>query len=748
MKKIHYCYSIILSLCLFYVVRTRAQELPADTTRVLNEVVVSANRFPETRRTVAQQVTVIDKRIIRNFNAQTMADLIQNTGTVSVQRSQQGGGSPILRGFEANKVLLVVDGVRMNNLIYRGGHLQNVITVDNNSLDRVEILFGPSSTVYGSDALGGVIHMFTRNPVLASGNSVRFSGNALTRYATANQEKTGHIDFSVGGNKIAAFTSFTYSDFGDLRMGEKINPSFGAAYGLRNQYVVRASDNQSDLLIDNADPYVQKFSGYRQWDLVQKVLIKSGNRISHLFNFQYSNTGNIPRYDRLTDPGGGGSGLRFAQWYYGPQKRIMGSYQLGIEKTGNWADSINILASYQNVEESRHDRRFNNNTLNHRIEKVYVLGLTADIRKTIGQHTLRYGLDGQFSSVSSTAYAENIVTGSRSSLDTRYPDGDNSLSSLSVFSTHTYTIKPVLNITDGLRLGYGSLQSTFVSQVFFPFPFNSIDQKNFVGSASLGVNYLPGLWKFSLLTSSGYRIPNVDDLAKVFETQTGSSTSNGKLIVPNPDLKPEKTLNGEVNITRFFGSTLQVTGIAFVTRFYDVIVTAPSQFNGQSTIIYDGFPADVFSSQNRDKGLIYGFHLSAQARFAKNFTATAAYNYTHGDYEDNSGQVVPLDHISPVFGRIGVQYNYSGFSAELFSNFNGWKRLSRYSPSGEDNLQYATPRGMPSWYTLNFRSTFVLNKYLAAQFGIDNIMDMQYRVFASGINAPGRNFIIALRATL
>lgn len=741
-----------LALCAYSLMVFGQQQASViqDTSKVnyLDELVVSANRIAETRRTVAQQVTVINTPIIRNFNAQTSADLIQNTGTVAMQRSQQGGGSPILRGFEASRVLLVIDGVRMNNLIYRAGHLQNVITIDNNTLDRAEVLFGPSSTVYGSDALGGVIHFFTRNPELSTSGKTEFHSGAFVRYASANNENAGHVDLSINGGKIASFTSFTYSDFGDLRMGEKTNPSYGEQFGVRNQYVVRADDNQSDLLVDNSDPYVQKFSGYRQWDLLQKILFRTSDKISHLVNFQYSNTNNVPRYDRLTDPGGGGVGLRFAEWYYGPQKRVMGSYRLGINGLGALADNAYVLISYQNVEESRHDRRFNNNIINHRVENVDVWGLTADFQKKSGRNILRYGIDGQFNAVKSVANRENIVTGVLTTQSTRYPDGNNTMNTLSLFATHTLVINDQLSLNDGIRLGYSSLHSTFKSQEFFPFPFNAIEQKNFVGSGSIGLNYTPGSWKFSALGSTGYRVPNVDDLAKVFDTVTGSATSTGKVIVPNPDLGPEKTLNGEIGITRFFGSAFRLEGVAFVTRFYDVIVTAPSTFNGQATIVFNGFPADVYSNQNRDKALLYGFNIGGSAQFTRNLSLRASYNYTHGDIKNESGPDTPLDHIPPIFGRVGLQYNTLRFQSELFSNFNGWKYKSRYSSSGEDNLQYATPEGMPSWYTINFRASYDVMKSLTVQVGVDNIMDLQYRLFASGINAPGRNIFVTIRAKI
>ncbi|MCB0457504.1 MAG: TonB-dependent receptor plug domain-containing protein, partial [Flavobacteriaceae bacterium] len=144
----------------------------SENSFVLDEVIVSANRFQESQRDVAQPVQVLNAKKLSFLNQQTSADVLQSSGNVFVQKSQMGGGSPVLRGFETNKVLMVVDGVRMNNAIYRGGHLQNVITLDNSMLDRLEVVFGPGSVVYGSDALGGVMHFYSKNPSLSYTDSL------------------------------------------------------------------------------------------------------------------------------------------------------------------------------------------------------------------------------------------------------------------------------------------------------------------------------------------------------------------------------------------------------------------------------------------------------------------------------------------------------------------------------------------------------------------------------------------------
>ena len=722
----------------FFAMSASGQSGLSDTTYVLDEFVISANKIPELRSKLSQQVYVMRDLRITKLSTQTSADLISNSGTVAVQKSQQGGGSAQIRGFEASRVLMVIDGVRMNNLIYRAGHLQNMIALDQTTLERVEILFGPSSTVYGSDALGGVIHFRTKDPMLTEGESLRIKANAFFRYGSVNQEKTTHVDLNLGSKRFASFSALTFSDFGDLRMGKKTNQASGEPFGLRPFYVVRPADNTQDVLSTNQDPYVQKFSGYSQYDFLQKFLFTPEKAVSHSLNLQFSNSSNVPRYDRLTDQEG--DGLRNAEWYYGPQKRFFIAYQLKVDKPWKFADVMRNVLSYQNIRESRHDRRFDSEDRGNQIERVEVWAFTTDFQKVLKSHDIRFGLDVQFNEVKSQAFNQNVINGEHSPAATRYPDGKNVLYSYALYLTHSHDISSKVTLNDGVRIGLSTLNAEFHNKTFFPFPFNVVNQKNSYASGNLGLVFRPQEhWRFSFLTSTGYRVPNIDDIAKVFDTHAGES-----LIVPNPDVKPEKTVNFDLGLSRHITDRVSWENTFFYTFLYDAIVLDAFTFEGKSEIIFEGQPTQVLANQNKRRAYITGFTSLLHGDLSRSFSTEISFNYTRGRILTPSGQT-PLDHIPPAFGRVSLQYHQEKFSSEVFANFNNWKRISDYLLNSEDNEMYATPDGMPSWYTLNLRMGFEFTSHFTLQGGVDNLFDLQYRTFSSGINAPGRNIFVTLK---
>lgn len=723
-----------LSMCVF------AQNETANDTIDLQEITISANRFAEPRADVPNQVESITAKEIRFQNTQNTADLLERTGQVMAQRSQGGGGSPILRGFEANKILIVVDGVRMNNAIFRGGHLQNVLRIDQSMLDRTEIVFGPGSVVYGSDALGGAMCFYSKKPLLAlPEQNINLKGNAFVRYGSANQEKTGHIDFNIGGKKFGSLSSFTFSDFGDLRQGGSDN-SFSdyPDQFMRNFYVARINDKDSVMV--NKDPLIQKQSGYRQYDLLQKFRFRQSENVNHTLNLQYSNTNNVPRYDRLTEVNGSGIPNN-AEWYYGPESRLLAAYHLDLSNGSSFYDKLQLVAAYQNIEESRNSRKLNSLKRKSQVENVQVMSLNIDIARQLNsKNELTYGIEATHNIVESTATSTNIATNEVTAADTRYADGGSNTNNLAAYATDRFEVSDKFVVSGGLRYSYNTLLSKFKSQEFFAFPFDQAEQKSGALSGNLGVVYKPSskIW-LSLLGSTGYRTPNVDDLSKVFESGAGI------LIVPNADIKPEYAKNIEAGVNWKPCSFFQIELNGFYTLLNNALGTAAFTFNNQDSILYDGDLSAVYATQNLGKARIMGGYVGISAPFGKGFGLYAKLNYTSGTVDTDTTDA-PLDHIPPMFGRLGLQYQKNKVQAECWAAYSAAKKLADYSPSGEDNLPYATPDGMPAWLTLNLRGSYQINKNFAVQAGIENLLDTNYRVFASGISSAGRNISVTLRA--
>ncbi len=714
----------------------------------LDEMVVSANRIPEKKRDVIQKIRVIKSEEIQNQNQSSMADLVGASGNVFVQKSQLGGGSPIIRGFETNKVLMVVDGVRMNNAIYRGGHLQNIITLDNSIMERVEVLFGPGSVVYGSDAIGGVMSFTTKDPKLSHKANTLIIGDAYTRYFSAANGFATNINVSVANKKFGSLSSATFSDFGDLRQGSK-RSVLTDGFGARNWYVNQV--NNLDTIVSNADPNLQVGSAYQQLDLLQKFIYKQNEYFTHKLNFQLSNSSDIDRYDRLTQMESGVP--KYAEWYYGPQNRFLSSYTFEHSKSNKWYDNAKLIAAYQAITESRMVRRFQDDQLKSRIEDLDIFTLNIDFSKDLIQideegdlkskHELNYGLDVSHNIVGSTAYSTEIFTLLNTALDTRYPDGGSDMSSFAIYCTDTWELNKKMIVNSGVRASHVRLNALFIDQTFFPFPFNSINQQNSSINGNLGVIYMPkkGM-RFTLSSATGFRAPNVDDVSKVFESVPG------KVIVPNPDLKPEYSYNLELGAELLVFKNINFSTNLYGTYLTNALTIQGGTIDGSDSVFYDDSYSQVITTTNANRAFVCGIEGMISGTIGRHLTLYSTLNYTYGRILTDTVPY-PLDHIPPLFGKMSIKYQIKGWIAEAFTNYSAWKRYADYNLLGEDNYAFALEGlGMPSWYTLNARISYAFSKNLSLQLACENILDRNYRSFASNISAPGRNFIITLRGHL
>ena len=176
------------------------------STQTLSEIILSVGRNRGSKEKISKKVSLITAKKTELDLPQTSADLLYYGGGVRIQKSQGGGGSPVIRGFEGNRVLLVIDGVRMNNAIYRSGHLQNAITIDPNTLERTEVIFGPASVGYGSDALGGVVHFYTRTPKI--NNEKKWIVMGSNSFNTILNHNINNLNLEHSKEKLGKFHKF------------------------------------------------------------------------------------------------------------------------------------------------------------------------------------------------------------------------------------------------------------------------------------------------------------------------------------------------------------------------------------------------------------------------------------------------------------------------------------------------------------------------------------------------------------
>lgn len=728
-----------------------------DASEQIQEVVLSASRSKESRKRIAEHIEVITQNKIVQISPQTSADLLALTPGVKVQKSQFGGGSPVLRGMESNRVLLVVDGVRMNNAIYRKGHLQNAITVSPNLLARTEVLFGPSSIIYGSDALGGVIHYYTKKPFLSE--EKLFSSSLFTRYSSINDEISTTFTGEYSAKKWASLTGISVSKFGDLKMGKNRSHGFDD-WGLVYNYSTNTPDFYEENSVENPDENIQQNTGYSQIDLLQKFFFPLSSNTEMNVNFQYSNSTDIPRFDKLNEYSD--ENLKYAEWYYGPQQRILVSSQLTLNPDAKFMKDGQITLAYQDISESRNERKFGSLDKYFREENVKVASLNADFHVSLTQDNKRilsYGFETSYNKVSSDAVGKvlavsgNSVTGFEENftIQSRYPDGGSSYTNFALYSNYRFdhNSKGTLNI--GARYTNTVLEAKWVDETFISLPDMEVSLTNSAVSGTIGYAYKPNKnWQLNSVISSGFRSPNIDDVGKIREKR-------GELSVPNTELKPEYAYNAEIGIVHYLNKKRTMIGFnTYYTLLHNYIYRDYYTISGQDSLLYDGEWATTFANVNKGDAYIIGGTLSFKSQFYKNIKINSSITYTEGRSYDLDE---PLSSIPPLFGNMGLSYPFRKWNFGLDFRFNVRKKANEYNiTEGIDNIE-ETPvinsdaiedvnkyYGSPSWNTFNFSTQYKLNKNATLRLKLDNIFDEHYKEFASGVSAAGRNLSLSVNA--
>ncbi|WP_159018900.1 TonB-dependent receptor plug domain-containing protein [Algibacter sp. L3A6] len=711
-----------------------------SNTEGLQEIVISASKFQQNKRDIPQKIVSLNSKNIQFTNPQTSADLLETTGQVYVQKSQMGGGSPMIRGFSTNRLLITVDGVRMNNAIFRGGNLQNVIAIDPFSIQNTEVTLGAGSVIYGSDAVGGVMSFYTQKPQLSYTDSLLVKSNVVARYASASNEKTGHFDLNLGYKNWGFVTSASFTDFGDLKMGKN-----GPDDYLRPEYVVVTAEG--DIVQENNDPLVQKYSGYNQLNLMQKVRYEPLENLSFDLGLFYTTSSNIPRYDRLIRYRSGT--LRSAEWNYGPQNWFMSNLQVTkLSSNSNLYDKIKATVAYQNFEESRMDRDFQSSIRSIREEAVDAYSFNLDLEKTLDSKTqFFYGFEYVYNKVTSDGEDENLETNTLEPTVSRYPNGA-TWQSAAVYSSIKYKPNTKFVFQSGLRFNHVVSEADFTeNNVYLNLPFTASNNEAGALTGTAGVSWTPNkIMQWKLNASSAFRAPNIDDIGKVFDSEPGS------VVVPNDNLKPEYAYGGEVGLKLNFNESLILDLNTYYTYLDNALVRRDYSLNGETEIMYDGELSNVQAIQNASKAWIYGFEVGLKYKLSKQLELTSQYNIIGGTEEDE-GIEVPIRHVAPYFGNTHITWTKNKLKVDAFANYNNELSFNQLAPSEiEKDYIYALDADgnpySPAWYTLNLRTQYQWRKSTSISASVENITNRRYKTYSSGIAAAGINVILALKYSL
>jgi len=700
-----------------------------------DEVVVSATRWAQSVKDIPTKIISISAANIALENPQTAADMLANSGYVFMQKSQQGGGSPMIRGFATNRLIYTVDGTRMNNAIFRGGNIQNVISLDPFATEKAEVVFGPGSVMYGSDAIGGVMSFQTLTPQLASESPTLITGKAVTRYSTANQEKTGHFDINVGWKKWALVSSLSSNDYGDLRMG-----SDGPREYLRPFYVQR--QDGVDVTINNDDPRVQRPSGYSQINLMQKVRFKPNEKWDFQYGFHFSETSEFARYDRHIRYKNGLP--RYGEWDYGPQIWRMNHLNLSHNQENILYDQMSLRLARQYFEESRFDRDINQNERHIRQDEVLAHSLNLDFNKSLGaKNRLFYGVELVHNKVNSSGIDADITTGVEVEGSARYPAS--TWASYGVYLSNQFLISDKLSMQSGARYNHFNLNASFDTR-FYPFPFTEARLNNGALTGSLGLVYRPTKqWVLSVNGGTAIRSPNVDDVGKVFDSEPGA------VVIPNPNLKAEYAWSGDLGIARIFGKYLKVDLTGYYTNLQNALVRRNFTLNGLDSIDYNGTLSQVQAIQNAAVAKVYGIQAGMELKLPAGFGFSTDFNFQKGEEELDNGSTSPARHAAPWFGISRLTYKAHHLSLQFSAEYSGERTYLDLpvEERGKPEIYAIDINGnpySPGWYSLNFNAMYRFTDHLSVSAGLENLTDQRYRPYSSGIVSPGRNFILSLRA--
>ena len=653
----------------------------------LDEILVTATRRTVSIAEVSSGLTLVDGADAREQKLVT--DALDAEVGVFLQQTTPGQGAPIIRGLKGSSILHLVDGVRLNNAIFRSAPTQYFALVPTGAVERIEVLRGTPASLYGSDAVGGVVQLVTRVPRF-DGEQTEYRGEVYAAYDTAELGRmlSGTID--AGNQRIATSFSVDLLDTGDRRTGggERIGPSGYESRAARWALAGRPDESRS-------------------W----------------LFDVHYLEQPETPRIDELV-PGFGQTEPSSSEFFFRPNRRVFVHGRYGHED-GVLGLDWNVDLAWQRIDDDRTSRDFESTDRRSESNRSDLYGLVISGSRVTGSGSWIAGVEAYRDEVSSRRSEESLVDGQVAVLTPRFPDGSE-IERFALFGNTEHYVSERTILSGGLRVSHEnvSLPATPVSVAA------SVDVTDTSGDIGWIFNASEN-WQIVANAGFGFRAPNVFDLGTL-----GNRPGN-RFNIPNPELDSERVVQFDAGV-RYGGDRARFELVVYTLDYSDRIT---------SVLTGDVTPEgrDIVQSVNAADSTIRGFEGGAEFYMSDTIGLEAVLNYTWSEERVPGSPTEAGDRIPPLSGRLNVRYDDGGdIRLDAWLRFAGEQdRLS----SRDVRDSRIDPNGTSGWGILGARGAWDARGGWQFALGIDNVFDKRYRVHGSGLDAPGRNVTVSVRKT-
>lgn len=687
--KVNYLTRYYPLLTVFFIdLGASAQTTGHESLEDLGVSTVTASRVQQSAIDTPASVSVVDAQEILDRALRTVPDALRYTSGVMIQKTTYAHGSPFIRGFTGRQNLLLVDGVRMNNSTYRSGPVQYWNTLDANAVSRMELVKGPQSTLYGSDALGGTLNVISKDTGYLNESGSFYGGSVYYKYDTNSKSHVGRLEqrFGIGG-KWGFMLGVSGKDYGDIK-----------------------DSNQGRM----------ERSGYREENLDLKFEYALNATTQLTFAHQYLNQDDVNRWHRLEENRG---------WIHGNHVTEPGVFKLEafdqersltylrldgqseVSLLRNWQATL----SYQRSQDSTARIDENLATRDGSLD-VDTYGFTFQGNGGLKDGELVWGLD----------YYHDEVDSDGSELRRRPVADDSSYDTLGAFAQYKFDLNQRLNVTTGLRASY------FKAKWGESFNANNLaiesgenDWSNL--TFNLGAVYhLTDQDAVFSSASQGFRAPNLDDL-------TGSSSAlSGVDTIGSTSVDPEEVVSLELGY-KHESDNVRFTSSIFYTFIDD-----------QITSVLDG---NTLRIQNGESAYVFGAEIEGRWDFTDDWSLRGALTWQDGKQELEGGIDDTISRLAPFSGSIALKWTHPSQKFWIEGSILGAATQGNLSARDLGDDQRIPTNGTPGYIVGSIHTGYQVNDSLQLNLGFENLTDEDYRVHGSGINETGFNTVLGLKYT-